>query len=220
VLSALGVSYRDDSCVDTASGFSFVAVSGVLIGFLVLLAAGLVIYNILKISISKRIKEYGTLRAIGAERGKLYDIVSFQLAILCGIGIPIGIILGVLSAKGITIAAAGLFSPDIFMANSQDEVAKLITENNGGVLPLFVSTVITLLFAFIAAMPAARYAAKVSPVTAMSGTPANVKRKNRKTERIRNFEAFYARMNMKRNRGRTIITVLSLIMSITVFIAL
>ena len=39
-------------------------------------------------------------------------------------------------------------------------------------------------------------------------------------DRVRNFEAYYARLNLKRNKGRTAITVLSLIMSITVFIAL
>ncbi|MDE5749004.1 MAG: FtsX-like permease family protein, partial [Acetatifactor sp.] len=79
---------------------------------------------------------------------------------------------------------------------------------------------ITLLFAFIAAIPAARYAAKVSPTVAMAGRSIKVKRRNRKAKKIRNFEAFYARLNLKRNRGRTAITILSLVMSITVFIAL
>lgn len=37
---------------------------------------------------------------------------------------------------------------------------------------------------------------------------------------IRNFESYYARLNLKRNKGRTVITILSLVMSITVFIAL
>ena len=39
---------------------SFMTVAGILVGALILLAAGLVIYNILKISVSKRIKGYGT----------------------------------------------------------------------------------------------------------------------------------------------------------------
>ncbi len=34
------------------------------VALLVLLASGLVIYNILKISVTKKIKEYGCLRAI------------------------------------------------------------------------------------------------------------------------------------------------------------
>lgn len=221
LLSALRIDYQAKKEADAGSGFFFMLVASLLIGALVLFAAGLVIYNILKIAVTKRVKEYGTLRAIGAERGKLYTIVSLQLAILCGIGIPLGAILGILSAKGITTAATGLFSPEIFMAGSQNEVTALIAENAGGkILPLIISAVISLFFALAAAMPAARYAAKVSPTIAMSGQLTNIKRRNRKTGRIHNFEAFYARMNMKRNRGRTVITILSLVMSITVFVAL
>ncbi|MEC0170022.1 ABC transporter permease [Paenibacillus graminis] len=222
LLAALGIDYTntsDDS--DNGSGFPFMAVASILVGTLVLLASGLVIYNILKISVTKRIREYGTLRALGAERSKLYILVSLQLALLCGIGIPAGIILGILFAKGITISATSLLSPDLFLTSSSEELAVLIAKNSSGkVLPLIISTVITLLFAYLAAFPAARYAAKVSPTLAMSGPSIRVGRKNRKARRIQSFEAFYARMNMKRNKGRTAITILSLFMSITVFIAL
>lgn len=221
LLSAMGIHYNDEAGVDTASGFSFMTIAGVLIGALVLMAAGLVIYNILKIAVAKRVKEYGTLRAIGAERKNLYALVTFQLALLCGIGIPIGILFGMLSAKGILTAATGFFNPDVFLASAQSDVVEMIEANaSSKIFPLIISAAITLLFAFIAAMPAARYAAKVSPVIAISGQAVAVKRKNRKAGRIYNFEAFYARMNMKRNKGRTTITILSLVMSITVFVAL
>ena len=72
----------------------------------------------------------------------------------------------------------------------------------------------------IAALPAARYAARVSPTVAMAGSRGKIKRRSRRVRKIRRFEAFYARLNLKRSRGRTVITVLSLVMSITVFIAL
>lgn len=54
----------------------------------------------------------------------------------------------------------------------------------------------------------------------LSGQSAKVKRRHRKAKKIRNFETFYARLNLKRNRGRTAITILSMVMSITVFVAL
>ncbi len=47
-----------------------------------------------------------------------------------------------------------------------------------------------------------------------------MKRKKRKTKKIRNFERYYARLNLSRSKGRTAVTVLSLVMSITVFITL
>ncbi len=221
LLYATGIPYRLGNEIDTASGFSYMTVAGVLIGALVLMAAGLVIYNILKIAVTKRIKEYGTLRALGAERRNLYTLVSLQLTLLCGIGIPIGILLGLLSAQGILAAATSFFNPDIFMANSQNEVTEMIAANSGGkIAPIMISAGITLTFAFIAAIPAARYASKVSPTVAMSGRMVMVKRRSRKSGHIHNFEAFYARMNMKRNRGKTAVTILSLVMSITVFVAL
>ncbi len=220
-LNALNISYRNEDNSSGNSGFSFMVVASVIIGILVLLAAGLVIYNILKIAVSKRIREYGVLRAIGAERGQLYRLVSEQLILLCGVGIPLGAIFGVLSAGIITNAATKLFSPSIFMAQNTEELATLIVQNSTGkIIPLIVSAAITLIFAFIAAIPAARYAAKVSPTVAMSGKTVKVNRKNRKDKKIRYFEAFYARLNLKRNSARTAITILSLVMSITVFVAL
>lgn len=221
MLSAAGIQYRTESTIDADLGVSYMTLAGILIGVLVLFAAGLVVYNILKIAVTKRIKDYGILRAIGAEKSKLYLLVSLQLAILCGIGIPIGIVLGIFSTKGITIATSSFFNPELFMASSKTEVIAMIDENEGSkLIPLVISVAITILSSFLSALPAAHYAAKASPTIAIMGQKTSIKRRNRKVKHIRNFEAFYARMNMKRNRGRTAITILSLVMSITVFIAL
>ena len=221
LLNALGIAYDSDEDGDTGSGFPFMAAACVIVGVLVLLAAGLVIYNILKISIAKRVQEYGTLRAIGAQRRQVYRLLSVQLLLLCGIGIPVGLLLGVLSAKGVLIAATGALNPDIFMANSAQELNSAIS-SAAEVKPvmLLASIAVTLVFAMLAAFPAARYAARVSPTVAMSEQAVKIKRRVRKLNTIRHFEAWYARLNLKRGRGRTAITILSLVMSITVFVAL
>ena len=222
LLETLGIAYEKAGTTDAEStGFSFMTVACVMVGILVLLAAGLVIYNILKIAVSKRVREYGTLRAIGGEKKQLYRLVAIQLLLICGIGIPMGVILGLLSAQGILTAAMSFLNPDLFMASTTQELTATIHANSGSkILPLVASVGITLIFAGIASFPAARYASCVSPTVAMSGQPAKVKRRHRKAKKIRNFEAFYARLNLKRNRGRTAITILSMVMSITVFVAL
>lgn len=221
LLDAVGISYDETANSDTGSGFSFMTVACVLVGVLVLLAAGLVIYNILKISIAKRVKEYGTLRAIGGERGQIYRLVSFQLLILCGIGIPIGLVLGTLSTKGVLIAAAGVLNPDLFMANSISELNAAISAASTVKFPiLLASAAVTLLFALLAAFPAARYASHVSPIVAMSGCSVKIRRRGKRNHRIYSFESYYARLNLKRGRGRTLVTILSLVMGITVFVAL
>lgn len=222
-LDALGIRCdAEEPGIGTSSqGFSLMLAAGLLVGLLLLLAAGLVIYNILKISVSQRMKQYGTLRAIGGERGQLYFLVTAQVLLLCAIGIPVGLLLGTLSAKGLLTAATGLLSPEIFLVQNTDELHRLIAENSSGKgIFLLGSALITLLFAFIAAIPAARHAAKVSPAIAMAGRSTRIRRRSRKVRKIHNFEAFYARLNLKRNRGRTAVTILSLVMSITVFISL
>jgi|GEM_PF-204377 len=225
-LDALGVSYDTGDDYRTITGvnsvgFPLMLTAGVLVGVLLLLAAGLVIYNILKIAVSRRIGQYGTLRAIGCEKGQLYELVAAQTLLLCAVGIPIGLLLGALSSKGILTAATGLLSPEIFMVQNTEELNRLIAENSSskGVF-LLASAVITLLFAVAASIPAIRYAAGVSPTVTIAGEPVKIKRKNRKSKKIRCFEAYYARLNLKRSPGRTAITILSLSMSITVFIAL
>lgn len=221
LLDALGISYREAEKSDTGAGFSYMTLACVMTGILVLLAAGLVIYNILKIAVTKRIKEYGTLRAIGSERRQIYRLVSLQLLILCGIGIPAGLLIGALSAKGILIAATGILNPDLFMASSTAQLNQSIHAAASNNIPLyFVSAAVTVIFAMSASFPAARYASRVSPVVAISGQSQKIKRRSRKTKTIHYFEAYYARLNLKRGRSRTAITILSLIMSITVFVAL
>lgn len=221
LLDALGISYDEKSAADIGSGFPFMMAACILTGALILLAAGLVIYNILKVAVAKRIREYGTLRAIGSERKQLYMLVTVQLLILCGVGLPLGVLLGSLSAKGILTAALGFLNPDLFMAENIQELNTMVSKSStGGFLPLFISILVTLLFAVLAAFPSARYASHISPTAAMSGQSVKIRRRHRKQKKIRNFEAFYARLNLKRNRGRTIITILSIVMSITVFVAL
>lgn len=221
LLDALGISHQEKSDTDSGKGFPFMMAACVLVGVLVLLAAGLVIYNVLKVSVTKRIREYGTLRAIGGEGGQLYALVTAQLLLLCGIGLPPGLLLGSLCAKGILTAALGFLNPDLFLAETAQELKTMIAQTGAeGPLPLAVSVLVTLVFAGLASFPSARYASRVSPTVALGGQPVPVRRRSRRQRRIRNFESYYARLNLKRNRGRTAITILSIVMSITVFVAL
>ena len=222
-LDALGIRYdaEGDFTGQSSEGFSMMLAAGLLVGTLLLLAAGLVIYNILKITVSRRMTQYGVLRAMGADKGQLYFLVTAQVLLICAVGIPVGLLLGTLSAKGILTAATGMLSPEIFLVRDAGELNRLIEENSGGKgMFLLASAAVTLVFALAAALPAARYAARVAPTVAMAGSRTKVRRRSRREKKIRSFEAFYAWLNLKRSRGRTAITVLSLVMSITVFITL
>ncbi len=117
------------------------------VALLVLLASGLVIYNILKISVTKKIKEYGCLRAIGAEPNQIYKIVILQILILCTVAIPIGAVIGIISSKGITGMVTNILNPDILLANDNKEITELIHKNTTAYMfPLVLSTSISLIF--------------------------------------------------------------------------
>lgn len=222
-LKALGIPY-DAQAADSAysdEGFSFLLLAGILVGGLILLAAGLVIYNVLKISVTRRIRQYGTLRAMGCSRGQLYSLVITEVLLLSAAGIPLGLLLGTGAAKGILNVATGLLSPSLFLVQDSTQLQQLIAQNSAGKgLFLLLSAGVTLVFALMAALPAARLAARVSPITALAGPRVTVRRRHCGARRIRRFAAYYARLNLKRSRGRTAITILSLVMSITVFITL
>ena len=72
---------------------------GVFVGLVIVLSSILVIYNIFYISIVTKVQEFGKLRAIGATKKQIKNIVFKEGFILAGIAIPIGIILGYVLAN-------------------------------------------------------------------------------------------------------------------------
>ncbi|HBH3576117.1 TPA: ABC transporter permease [Clostridioides difficile] len=220
-LNALKIQFEKDENSSNSDGISMIILVSLFVALLVLLASGLVIYNILKISVTKKIKEYGCLRAIGAEPNQIYKIVILQILILCTIAIPIGAVIGIMSSKGITGMVTNILNPDILLANNNKEITELIHKNTTAyIFPLVLSTSISLIFSLISALPSAIYASHVSPKIAMAGSTTKIKRKIKREKTIKNFERHLAWLNLKRNKGRTIITILSLFMSITIFVAL
>ncbi|WP_394870035.1 ABC transporter permease [Clostridioides difficile] len=220
-LNALKIQFEKDENSSNSDGISMIILVSLFVALLVLLASGLVIYNILKISVTKKIKAYGCLRAIGAEPNQIYKIVILQILILCTVAIPIGAVIGIISSKGITGMVTNILNPDILLANDNKEITELIHKNTTAYMfPLVLSTNVSLIFSFISALPSAIYASHVSPKIAMAGSTTKIKRKIKREKTIKNFERHLAWLNLKRNKGRTIITILSLFMSITVFVAL
>ncbi|MCA9296565.1 MAG: FtsX-like permease family protein, partial [Phycisphaerales bacterium] len=76
-----------------------------LIGFSVVIAFG-VVYNSARISLSERSRDLATLRVLGMTRREISLIQLGELAIVTGLAIPIGLILGYLLAWWTSIATA------------------------------------------------------------------------------------------------------------------
>ncbi|HBE8493263.1 TPA: FtsX-like permease family protein [Clostridioides difficile] len=173
---------------------------GVFVGLVIVLSSILVIYNIFYISIVTKVQEFGKLRAIGATKKQVKNIVFKEGFILAGIAIPIGIILGY-ALSNIIIKSV----MDIDVKSSQLPVILLV------IIISFMSVVLSLLKPM-------KVASKVSIVDAVRYTGNKISNKNkRKGYKNINLKRL-SQANLERNKKRTYMTLVSLILSGTIFI--
>jgi putative ABC transport system permease protein len=193
----------------------------VIIATLIALIVGgsaLVIYNAFAISIGERKKQFGMFASVGATSAQIRRIVLIEAGVIAAIGIPLGI-LGAIAGVGILLKL------------TQGIVSQLIIDAEQG-MPLVVSPLViglTVLFStatiLLSAWIPARRAARVSPIDAIrqSGEIQEDKPLNLRTSplirRVFGFEGELALKSLKRDRKRYRTTVLSLMISIILFVA-
>ncbi|KGJ50802.1 hypothetical protein KD33_02110 [Clostridium sp. NCR] len=71
-----------------------ISLDNILSVLVISLICGIVIYSIFNISMYKRFREYGVLRAIGARNSKIFKLILNELMTLGIIGMPIGLVGG------------------------------------------------------------------------------------------------------------------------------
>ena len=185
---------------------------------IIIVSSVFVIRNSFAISITEKMKQYGMLASIGATRKQIKKNVLFEGLILGLIGIPIGILCGVLATfvliKITTLLIGnGLFASDITFVFKVPLVAILLSVVLG-----FVTIYLSCIFS-------ARKASKVSPIEAIRSNE-DIKIKSKKVKSPKIIKKLFgiggdiAYKNLKRNKKKYRTTVISLVVSITIFIAL
>lgn len=159
-------SFRD--VMDTTTGQSLVLVAGVLF-FLILLAGVLMISGSINSTVAQRTKFFGTMRCIGMSRQQLKRFVRLEALNWCKTAIPIGIVLG-------TVSAWVLCAMLRFDVQEEWSDIPLFGISPVGMISGVVMGLVTVL---LAARAPARQAAKVSPVAAVSGNMENTGRPRR-----------------------------------------
>ncbi|MDF2505932.1 ABC transporter permease [Clostridium sp.] len=197
---------------DGKSGWlQFYAAVGIIIG-IVVIATSAVIYNSFQISVVERIKQFGLLRAIGMTAKQIRKIVIREATILSVIGIPLGIVLGI-----IAISIIGF----VFKAIGGDSVVFMKLSISPTVI--LISLLIGLVSIYVSALIPAFFAGKISPLVAINSRTSITKEKIKKRRnfiigRLFKFEGMLASKNIKRNRKRYRITVFSIVISVVLFI--
>lgn len=191
----------------------------------VLIAIGsvIVIANAFAISAGERVRQFGILKSVGATRRQIRQTVLAEGVCLCGVGIPLGIIVGF----GVT--AIGTVLLDSLLGN-------LTIMNNNGVagavldfrvvfyLPAVAASA-TLAFAtvMLSAWLTARRVSKLSAMEAIRLTgETRIKANSVKTsgliQRLFGFEGTLADKSLKRSRRKYRATVVSLVTSMVLVI--
>ena len=183
---------------------------------LISIACIIVIYNSFAISVMERKKQFGLFSSIGATRKQLKKTVFFEAFIVGIIGITLGL-LGALLGIGIVLKIINhLLINEVVLKLDLDLV----------IYPLFI--IIPIIFMIIvlvisAHLPAKR-ASKISPIEAIRlNDDIKIKSKKLKTSKIITkifgVEGDLALKSMKRNKKKYRITIVSLFISIVLFIS-
>ncbi len=174
----------------------------------------IVIYNSFAISVMERKKEFGLLSSIGATKRQLSHTVFFE-AVFVGV---IGIILGILGAY-VGIGCVILIINNL-ISDMLEYKLHLVTNPLFIIIPVIFMIIVIGLSAFIPS----RRASKVSPIEAIrQNDDIKINKKKIKTSKLVNklfgIEGEIALKNIKRNKKKYRVTVVSLFISIVLFIS-
>lgn len=189
---------------------------GIVVVVIIIISSVFVIRNSFAISITERTRQYGMLSSIGATKKQIKKNVLFEGAILGLIGIPSGILLGILVNWILSIVLNNLIGKVI------DDVTFIYSVPVTAIILSVILAVITIYFSCKAS---ARRAAKLSPIDAIRSNE-DIKIKGKKVKSPKIIKKLFgvggdiAYKNLKRNRKKYRTTVISLVVSIAIFISI
>lgn len=183
---------------------------------IIIVSSVFVIKNSFAISITEKYKMYGMLRSVGATSKQIKKNVLFEGFFLGLIAIPIGIICGILA---IVIL---VFLINLIIGDYLDGIKFVYSIP---VMPILLSIVLASVTIYLSTIFIARKAGKISAIEAIrSNNDIKMKRKKLKTPKIINklFKTggVIAYKNLKRNKKKYRTTVVSIVVSIFVFLSL
>ena len=196
--------------------------------YVVAIAIGIIIFtsvfcikNSFDISITEKNKQYGMLRSIGATKKQVRKNVLFEATILALIGIPLGIFLGYF-ASFILVKISNIFLKELIVTENEINF-ELVFDLNW--MSAAISALLGMVTIYLSSLRIARKAAKVSPINSIRNS-ADIKIKAKKLKVPKIIKSIFkvggeiSYKNMKRNKKRYRVTIISIVLSIMVYISL
>lgn len=210
LLSYQGASLDDDT-LRTIYGL------GAFIMGIVLVSSVFVIRNGFAISITERLKQYGMLSSIGATKKQIKKSVYFEGFILGIIGIPLGILSGIFAIY-ILVNVVNYILKDYVSSGT------LLTYGISWAA-IVVSIIVSVVTIWLSCRRSAKKASKIAPIEAIiSSEDVQLKAKKIKCPKIitKIFKTGgeIAYKNLKRSKKKYRTTVISIIVSVVIFIAI
>ena len=194
---------------------AFYSLAAIIIALIVFGSVSL-IYNAFSISVSERTKQFGLLSSVGATKKQLRRMVLFEALTVSAVGIPLGILVGI-GGIGITLLLIG----DKFSSIVRADIPMRLCVSWQAVV---IAAVIALVTVLISAWIPSKRATRVSAVEAIrqsmdikvSGRPV---RTSKLAYKLFGLPGVLAGKHYKRNRKKYRTTVVSLFMSIVLFVS-
>ena len=168
------------------------------------------------ISITEKMRQYGMLASVGATPKQIKKNVLYEAMILALIAIPIGILCG-LFADFILLKVIGTL-----LADALNNLKFIFSISWLSLVFVILLAIITI---YLSAISSARRASKISPIEAIRGNndikinPKKI-RSSKIVEKLFGIGGKIADKNLKRNKKKYRTTVISIVVSVSIFIAM
>lgn len=174
------------------------------------------IRNSFAISITEKMRQYGMLASVGTTPKQIKKNVLYEAMILALIAIPIGILCG-LFADFILLKVIGTL-----LADALNNLKFIFSISWLSLVFVILLAIITI---YLSAISSARRASKISPIEAIRGNndikinPKKI-RSSKIVEKLFGIGGKIADKNLKRNKKKYRTTVISIVVSVSIFIAM
>lgn len=188
----------------------------VIVVLVIVIGSVSLIYNAFAISVSERSRYLGMLSSVGATRRQKRNSVFFEGAVIGVIGIPLGVICGMIGI-GITFRFINSMLEDAISVT--EKLTLVVTPSS-----LAMTCLISIVTIFISTYLPAQKASKISAIDAIRQTmdiklTGKTVKTSKLVQRLFGIEAEFGLKNLKRNKRRYHATVFSLVISIVLFLS-